>query len=142
MIMGKNKIIVLLCPVLLALLIFACTKEEEKSERFKILTGQVWTSDSLLVNGEDASGPGEFLEKMAGDAEFRPDGTGDFGQYTGSWYFMENETKITISSPSLGTPLELKIIELTQQSFKISTEWLVDAVQGTYFTIRITFKPK
>ena len=62
--------------------IFACTKKDEKSERFKILTGQVWTTDSLLVDGEDAGGPGGLLEKMAGDAEFRPDGTGYFGQYT------------------------------------------------------------
>ena len=140
--MKKCDIVDLLTPLLISIVMFACSKEEEKSERFMILTGQVWTSDSLLVNGEDASGPGEFLEKMAGDAEFRPDGTGYFGQYTGSWYFLENETKITISSPSLGTPLELNIIELTQQSFKISTEWLIDPGQQTYFTIRITFKPK
>lgn len=79
---------------------------------------------------------------MAGDAEFRPDGTGSFGQHTGNWYFTDDERKITISSLSLGAPLELNIIELTRQSFKITTQWLVDQTQGIYFTIRITFKPK
>ena len=133
----------IICLVLLSLiLVFACSKKEEKSERFRILTGQVWTSDSLLVNGEDASGPGQFLEKMAGDAEFRPDGTGYFGQYTGTWYFMNNETEITISSPSLGTPMGLKIVELTGQSFKITTRWLLDEDLGIYLDIRITFIPK
>ncbi|MBN1388075.1 MAG: hypothetical protein JW965_06475 [Bacteroidales bacterium] len=138
--MKKYNIIYLV--LVSVILIFACTKEEEKSERFKILTGQVWRTDSLLADGQDASGPGGFLEKMAGDAEFLPDGTGYFGQYTGSWYFMDNETKITISSPSLGGPLDLNILELTRQSFKITTRWLVDETQGIYFTIRMTFKPK
>ncbi|MEA1887673.1 MAG: hypothetical protein U9N72_10745 [Bacteroidota bacterium] len=122
-------------------LIFACTKEEEKSERFKILTGQIWTSDSLLVDGQDASGPGGLLEKMAGDAEFRPDGTGYFGQYIGTWYFTNNETEITIRSDSLAFPLTSQIVELTWQSFKITTSF-PSGTQGVNLAIRITFIPK
>ncbi len=70
---------------LLALLVFACSKKEEKSERFLNLTGNVWTTDSLLANGIEAGGPGQILEKFSGDAEFNEDGTGYFGEYSGSW---------------------------------------------------------
>ncbi len=137
--MKKLNIIYLL--LVTAVLIFACKKNEERSERFKTLTGQVWTTDSLLVDGVDASGPGELLEKMAGDAEFRPDGTGYFGQYTGTWYFTNNETQITINSDSLAFPLTANIAELTRQSFKITTSFPT-AVPGVNLAIRITFKPK
>ena len=137
--MKKYKIISLI--LLSVILIYACKKNEERSERFKILTGQVWTTDSLLVDGVDASGPGELLEKMAGDAEFRADGTGYFGQYTGTWYFTNNETQITIRSDSLAFPLTSNIAELTWQSFKITTSYPT-AVPGVNLAIRITFKPK
>ncbi|HCC70782.1 MAG TPA: hypothetical protein DEQ09_06485 [Bacteroidales bacterium] len=124
-----------------AVLIFACTKKDETTERFKTLTGKVWTSDSLLVDGQDAGGPGGLLEKMAGDAEFRPDGTGYFGQYIGTWYFENNETEITINSDSLALPLTSKIIELNEQSFKITTTF-PSATPGVNLAIRITFRPK
>lgn len=137
--MKKYNIIYLV--LVSVILIFACTKEDETSERFKTLTGQVWTSDSLLVNGVDSGGPGGLLEKMAGDAEFRADGTGYFGQYTGSWYFTNNETEITILSDSLAFPLTSNIIELTRQSFKITTSFPT-AIPGVNLAIRITFKPK
>ncbi len=137
--MKKYNIIYLV--LVSVILIFACKKEDEKSERFKILTGQVWTTDSLLVNGEDAGGPGGLLEKMAGDAEFRPEGTGYFGQYIGTWYFTNNETEITIRSDSLAFPLTSQIVELTRQSFKITTSFPT-AIQGVNLAIRITFKPK
>ena len=58
--------------------IFSCSKDSE-SEKFKLLTGPVWASDSLLVNGEDASGPGELLENFKGDVKFNEDYTGNFG---------------------------------------------------------------
>jgi len=44
---------------------FSCSKEKE-SERFKLLTAHIWRSDSLLVNGVDAGGPGGMLEKFKG----------------------------------------------------------------------------
>lgn len=132
----------LIYPLMVALILtLACTKKEEKSERFKTLTGQVWTSDSLLVDGEDAGGPGGLLEKMAGDAEFRPDGTGYFGQYIGTWYFQNKETEIVIRSDSLAFPLSTKIVELNNQSFKITTTF-PSGVPGVNLAIRITFIPK
>ena len=136
-----KKLNIIFLVLLSVILIFACKKEDEKSERFKILTGQVWTTDSLLVNGENAGGPGGLLEKMAGDAEFRSDGTGYFGQYVGTWYFTNNETEITIRSDSLAFPLTSQIVELSQQSFKITTIF-PSAEQGADLAIRITFKPK
>ncbi|MFO7852175.1 MAG: hypothetical protein ACQERS_09325 [Bacteroidota bacterium] len=135
-----KKLNIIYLALLSAIIVFACTKEE-KSERFKILTGQVWTSDSLLVDGQEAGGPGGLLEKMAGDAEFRPDGTGYFGQYTGTWYFLNNETEITIDSDSLAFPLTSKIVELTWQSFKITTIF-PSGTEGVNLAIRITFIPK
>ena len=136
-----KKLNIIFLVLLSVILIFACKKEDEKSERFKILTGQVWTTDSLLVNGENAGGPGGLLEKMAGDAVFRSDGTGYFGQYVGTWYFTNNETEITIRSDSLAFPLTSQIVELSQQSFKITTIF-PSAEQGADLAIRITFKPK
>lgn len=135
-----KKLNIIYLALLSAIIVFACTKEE-KSERFKILTGQVWTSDSLLVDGQEAGGPGGLLEKMAGDAEFRPDGTGYFGQYTGTWYFEYDETEITIDSDSLAFPLTSKIVELTWQSFKITTSF-PSGTPGVDLAIRITFIPK
>jgi len=131
---------VLILASIAAILCFACKKEEEKSERFKLLTGNVWMSDSLLVDGEDASGPGEMLEKFVGKAEFKDDGTGYFGQYVGTWYFSNNEKDITISSPSLAFPLTCRIVELTQTSFKITTNF-PSGIDGVFLVIRITFKP-
>ena len=37
-------------------------KKDSQSEKFKLLTGPTWTTDSLLANGIDASGPGGILE--------------------------------------------------------------------------------
>ncbi|HUS86244.1 MAG TPA: hypothetical protein VMW76_03305 [Bacteroidales bacterium] len=124
-----------------AVICIACKKTDEHSERFNLLTGHVWVSDSLLVDGNDASGPGGLLEKFAGDAEFKEDGTGYFGQYEGTWYFSNNEIDITITSDSLAFPLTSRIIELAQTSFKITTSY-PSPVQGVNFAIRITFKSK
>ena len=137
--MKSHKLLLLVMVAVFAL--FACKKTEEESARFKLLTGNVWTSDSLLVDGEDASYPGGFLEDFAGDAEFKKDGTGYFGQYTGTWFFSNNEQDITISSPSLAFPLTARIVELNDTSFKITTNFPT-AVEGVYMVIRITFKKK
>lgn len=124
-----------------AIFTVACSKKNEQSERFKLLTGHIWKSDSLLVDGADASGPGGVLEKFKGDAEFRADGTGDFGLYNGRWYFYDNERDITIASDSLRFPLTSRIVELTETSFKITTSF-PSPVPGVNFAIRITFIPK
>ncbi|MGB9747683.1 MAG: hypothetical protein ACPLXM_12225 [Bacteroidales bacterium] len=119
----------------------ACKKESE-SERFILLTTPVWASDSLLADGEDASGPGGVLEKFKGDAKFRKDGTGYFGTYTGTWRFSTDETQLIISSDSLPIPVSANIAELTKLSLKITTIYPTSASPKGFFNIRMTFKAK
>lgn len=118
--MKSIRLFTLLAAVVI--IISSCSKKDD-SERFKLLTGHIWESDELLVDGVDESGAGMLLEEFVGDAEFKTDGTGTFGQYTGTWSFSNNETKITISSPALmnGIPVTLNIEELTSGVFKMST---------------------
>lgn len=137
--MKSYKLILLI--TLVTTMLVACSKKDEQSERFKLLTGHVWKSDSLLVNGLDASQPGGVLEKFIGDAEFKTDGTGYFGEYTGTWYFSAQEKNITISSDDLAYPLTAIIEELTAISFKITTT-VPSPVPGVSMDIRITFIPK
>jgi hypothetical protein len=116
----------------------ACSKDKT-SERFALLTSHAWTSDSLLADGIDASDPGELLEKFKGDIVFNKDGTGTFGQYTGTWMFVDNETNLSISSPELTFTLTTHIAELTKTSLKVT--FLYPTLEGTK-NIRMTFKPK
>ncbi|MEE4116407.1 MAG: hypothetical protein V2I37_09575 [Marinilabiliaceae bacterium] len=125
---------------IVTILLILASCGDKTSERFKLLTGHAWQSDSLLVDGMDASGPGEMLEKFVGEAMFYEDGSGYFGQYTGGWYFSNNETDITITSDSLALPLTSNIDELTGESFKISTRFTT--AQSIVLDIRITFKAK
>lgn len=134
------RTIKLISVILMASLLIVSCRKEERSERFRLLTSHMWVSDSLLIDGEDASGPGEMLEKFKGDALFREDGTGYFGQYKGDWYFSNSETDITITSDSLLLPLTSQIEELTTESFKISTRFTT--AQSIVLNIRITFKAK
>lgn len=119
---------------------FSSCKKESQSEMFKLLTGPVWVSDSLLVNGIDASGPTGFLKDFNGEAKFNVDGTGEFGNYSGSWNFIYEETYIKITADSLPVPgpLNVEIAELTSTSLKITTSYpTVPPI-----TIRMTFKAK
>ncbi|MDP4223311.1 MAG: hypothetical protein Q8868_08365, partial [Bacteroidota bacterium] len=119
---------------------FSCSKKE--SERFRLLTGPVWVTDSLLANGVNAAGPGGLLTKFMGDAKFKADGTGYFGKYTGTWMFSSGETKLVIESDSLVLPVTADIKELTSISLKLTTLFpnLTD-LQHPY-NIRMTFKSK
>lgn len=117
----------------------ACNKDK-KSERFLLLTGPLWTTDSLLANGDDASRPGGRLEKFKGDARFKEDGTGYFGIYTGTWRFNVDETEITIVTDSLILPIISDIVELTSSSFKITT--VVPDKDMQPINIRMTFKAR
>ncbi len=136
----KNHTIVLLF-ISSFFLSFACKKDTPPSERFTLLTSTLWTSDSLLANGEDASGPCGLLEKFKGDAKFNTNGSGYFGQYTGIWNLSNNDELITIDSDSLQIPVTCYIEELTVSDFKIVTNFPVkDEPQP--IDIRITFKPK
>ncbi|MFW5687387.1 MAG: hypothetical protein ACOCXV_00525 [Bacteroidota bacterium] len=121
----------------------SCEKEEETSERFRLLTQAVWESDSLLINGEDASGPGELLEDFRGDAIFREDFTGTFGTYEGTWKFAQNETELVIQSDSLPALLSTKIHELTAESLKVSTTFPdLQNPTNPALQIRLTFIAK
>jgi hypothetical protein len=133
------KNILLFLVIIFSFQLFSC-KEEEQSEKFMLLTGPVWASDSLLVNGVDASGPGEILENFKGDARFNEDYTGYFGAYTGKWRFAQGETQIVISSASLPITLTAIIAELTENSLKITTSYQVPPADPV--NIRMTFKAK
>ena len=134
----KNLSLIFL--ILISLAILSCNKDGE-SERYKLLTGPTWASDSLLANGIDASGPGEMLEKFKGDAKFNTDGTGSFGAYTGTWRFAYDETQIVIETDSLPIPLTTKIAELTESSLKITTS-VPNLTTGITTNIRMTFKAR
>jgi hypothetical protein len=135
------KNLVLLLFITGIVLASAC-KKENKSERLLLLTGPVWASDSLLVNGIDASGPGQMLTKFAGDIKFREDGTGYFGQYTGKWRFTFSETELIIESDSLPIPLTTSIAQLTKISLKLTTSYPNLLVPSSPYRIRMTFKAK
>jgi len=127
----------LLLMLVITVLVSSCNKDKE-SARFTLLTSHTWTSDSLLANGLDASDPGEMLALFKGDADFNEDGTGTFGQYTGTWMFTDNETNVAITSPDLPFALTTHIAELTVVSLKVTFTFpgLVPA------NIRMTFNPK
>lgn len=137
--MKKN----LLFAFLIALLVLgvSCSKSDSNGP-FDLLTAPIWQSDSLLVDGADASGPGELLEKFKGEAKFRRDGTGYFGVYIGSWRFTDNSTAIIITTDSLPIPLTTKIAELTLQSLKITTAYPSLTNPNEEMKIRMTFKAK
>jgi hypothetical protein len=122
--------------------IISSCKKDSQSETFKLLTGPIWASDSLLANGVDASGPEGMLKNFKGEAKFNEDGTGYFGIYTGTWSFSFNETQIKITTDSLDFPLTTEIAELTKISLKITTSYpnLLNPAAPT--SIRMTFKAK
>jgi hypothetical protein len=135
------KNIALLTFISASLLIFSCNKDD-RSERFKLLTGPTWVTDSLLANGVDASVPGGVLEKFKGDAKFKEDGTGNFGKYTGEWRFNVEETQLTITTDSMPLPIITNIKELTKISLKVTTLVPNPLDQYNPFNIRMTFKAK
>ena len=135
------RTIILLLAISGCFLVTYCSKESE-SDKFKLLTGPIWVSDSLLVNGVDAGGPGGMLENFNGEAKFNKDYTGNFGDYTGTWRFASDETQIVITTDALPIPLTTKIAELTAVSLKITTSFPNLANPSAPFNIRMTFKAK
>lgn len=135
----KNIAVLLIIAGLCAM--FACS-EDSQSETFKLLTGPVWSSDSLLANGIDASGALGLLKNFKGEAKFNEDGTGYFGTYKGTWRFAFNESQVVISSDSLAMDISAKIAELSKSSLKITTYYpnMANPAAPTY--LRMTFKPK
>jgi hypothetical protein len=96
--MNRTLLVLLLA---ISLVMSGCDRDDEEdvSERFLLLTGTVWVSDQLLINGEDASQG--LLANFQGEAIFEPDGTGSFGQYTGTWEFLNNETRLKDPAPGI-----------------------------------------
>jgi|GEM_PF-161644 len=123
-----------------AILTVGC--EEEKDTPFTLLTGPVWVSDSLLVNGMDASGPGQLLAGFKGEARFLKDGTGSFTNFTGTWRFAQNDTQLIITSPAFPVPITTIIEELSRSNLKISTEVPHPLLPGTTMRVRMTFKSR
>lgn len=135
----KNSVFII---IMTAFLVFSCKKNDNESGNLSLLTDPTWVSDSLLVNGADASGTGGLLHNFRGDIKFNKDGTGSFGGYKGNWYFAFNETQLVISSDSLPIPLTTKIAELTHTSLKVTTSFPNPQNVTVPYKIRMTFKPK
>jgi hypothetical protein len=131
----KNLMLLMIIAALLALT--NCSKDDE-NDRYELLTNPTWTTDSLLMNGQDASGPGEIMEKFKGTAKFNKDGTGTFGMYTGTWRFPDKtRTQLVIATDSLPLPLTTSIVELTEKSLKVT--FMLPGFTDRY---RMTFKAK
>ncbi|MFN8241534.1 MAG: hypothetical protein U0X39_12405 [Bacteroidales bacterium] len=124
------------------LLVTMSCKKESVSEQFRLLTAHEWTSDSLLVNKVDQSGPGQMLEKFKGDAVFNTDGTGSFGQFSGTWRFAHDETYVVIESEDLDVPISPEIILLTATELKVKTIYPNLVNPSEPLNIRMTFKAK
>jgi hypothetical protein len=138
-----KKVLLIAAATILGFLFFSCSKESAISEKTNLLTSHIWVADSLLLDGEDASGPGGVLENFNGDTKFNEDGTGYVGQILGTWEFFSNETQILISSDSLDVPVTLNIKELTSESLKVTTVYPnLDVFPPVYLDVRMTFKPK
>jgi len=140
----------LLTLILTVLIISSCDKDDDVSDRFGFLTGVEWQPDSLLVNGNDASGPGELLENFDGLMIFNEDGTGSFGSQNGTWAFKQNEaqlelkTVIVFMEQQLPITLLTDIVELTAGSLKLKTT-VPNYFEGNLqeqLNIRMTFKAK
>ena len=122
-------------------LAYSC--KEDESDRFKFLTGTVWTPVSLLANGVDASGPGGMLRNFVGEAKFRDDGTGTFGKYSGTWRFAAAEEKLVITTTSLPISVTLTITELTATSLKLQGSFPdPQNLTGPAINIEMTFRAK
>lgn len=123
------------------LILLSCNKDDP-SERYKLLTGVSWLSDSLMANGEEAGGEGQLLEKFKGEANFYKNGTGIFGDYKGTWTLAYDDTQILIKADSIAIRLTTQIIELSASSLKITTEYPNLILPDEPIMIRMTFKSK
>jgi len=121
---------------------FSCKKDTVPSEKLNLLTSHIWTADSLTADGVDESGEGGMLQDFNGDTKFNDDGTGYVGDISGTWQFSEDESSLTITSDSLLFPVTTKIVELTENSLKLTTSFPKDSTLTVYAAVRMTFVPK
>lgn len=138
----KKNATLLLCLIPGIFLLISGCKKEEVLTPYQLLTLHVWVADSLLADGVEAGGPGQMLEKFNGDVVFRIDGTGTFGEFTGTWTLSENNQEITIVTPDIPFPILTLVGELTKTSLKITTGFPDINTPGETIDIRMTFKPK
>ncbi|HRZ41938.1 MAG TPA: hypothetical protein P5228_04455 [Bacteroidales bacterium] len=132
-----------LCFLLFATVLMlgvACKEEEPVLTPYELLTTRIWASDSLLANGEDASGPGQMLETFKGNAVFNTDGTGVLGNYNATWTLSVDNTEITIITVDPAMEIITTIVELTKTSLKITTAVADINNPGQFIEIRMTFK--
>ena len=124
-------------------LVLGYSCKDEESDRFKFLTGTVWTPVSMLANGVDITGSGGLLEGFVGDAKFNEDGTGTFGTYTGEWMLVASEEKLSITTSSPIFSVILDITELTETSLKLQGS-VPDPqnLTGPSISIEMTFRAK
>jgi hypothetical protein len=138
--MMKNLLILLILTAVSV--IFSCKKEDDEPilTPYELLTTRIWASDSLLANGEDASGPGQMLETFRGNAIFNTDGTGVLGNYDATWTLSVDNTEITILT--VDPPMEIITVirELTKESLKITTAVPDPNNPNEFIEIRMTFK--
>ncbi len=135
----KNLALILIISGLLA--VFGCKKDKE-SERFILLTTPIWTTESIVATGADTTGVGVIIKQLTGDAKFKEDGTGYFGQFTGQWRFNTDETEITIITASLPVPINADIILLTTQSLKLTIDVTLQSHPQDLVNLLLTFKAK
>ena len=128
----------LILLIISSLVLAACDRDDDDdvSERFLLLTSTVWVSDQLLVDGVDASEG--LLANFRGEAIFEVDGTGSFGQYTGTWEFMENETKLRIT-PQGFLVIIADIVRLTADALEIMTGFPNPQDQSETLEVRMIF---
>ncbi len=137
------KNLVLLFLFMTGMLVFSCNeKEDEEADPYDLLVGATWVADSLLANGVDASGPGGVLEKFKGEVKFNTDGTGTFGEYSGTWVMSPNKKEVTITTVELVFPILARIEEITESSLKITTGVPSAEDPQVMLAIRMTFKAK
>lgn len=135
----KKPGLLFLTAILLVLI--SCSKEDPNTP-FNLLTNRTWVTDALLVNGQNAGGPGQLLENFKGEAKFNRDGTGTFGTYTGTWRFAQNETQIILTTAALPLPLTTIIEELSKTDLKVNTAVPNPLNPLETLQIRMTFKAK
>lgn len=116
-------------------------KDDEKSQRFILLTSHAWINDSLLADGVEEGGEGGILHNFAGETCFNEDGTGYVGVYLGNWWFNDDETQLFIDSDSLPAIARAVVHELTENSLKLLTLYPSQRDSGHILQVKMTFVP-
>jgi hypothetical protein len=135
------KNLTILMIITITFILYGCKKDNDKdTERFRLITGVTWTSQSLLVNNVDESAG--MLAGFKGDVKFNEDGTGTFTTYSGTWAFNSDETQLIINTSAVGFTVVADIAELTATTLRISTIFPNPLDLTKPLSIQMTFKAK